>query len=167
MNKSPSGGFTLVELMVTVVILSIIVGIAYPSFRNYMTQTRRSDAKVALTQTANRLEKYFSICNSYPTSLNLTSDWPGQGAAANCPPDDGTQGLGVPDNDSPDDHYTLTLTAGTIAGVGTIATTYTLTANPAGGGLQVGDGPLRIDSTGRQQWDRNDDAGWCCSWTDK
>ena len=63
MNKRLSKGFTLIELMVTVIILSIIVAIAYPAYTNYTTQTRRSDAQVALTQTANRLEKYFSTCD--------------------------------------------------------------------------------------------------------
>ncbi len=133
MKHARAYGFTLVELMVTVVILSIIIGIAYPAYVNYTTQTRRADAQIALTQTANRLEKYFSVCNSYPTALTagLTNPWPGNGVA-NCPPDNATQGLGLPDLLSPDRHYTLTLAGGTIGGGGTIATTYIVTATPVG-----------------------------------
>lgn len=167
MSNARSRGFTLVELMVTVVILAILVGIAYPSYRNYTIQTRRSDAQIALTQTTNRLEKYFSLCNSYPTAgatAGLTNPWPGQGAASDCPPDDSTQGLGRPLL-SPDGYYTLSIAGATIGGVGTIATAFTVTATPVTGGLQDGNGALRIDSTGVKQWNKPG-AGWG-AWTRK
>ncbi len=99
MNKRLSKGFTLIELMVTVIILSIIVAIAYPAYTNYTTQTRRSDAQVALTQTANRLEKYFSTCSQYPSAAGaaaITNPWPGN-TVNNCP-DDGSQGIGQGDD---------------------------------------------------------------------
>ena len=168
MNKRLSKGFTLVELMVTVVILSIIIGIAYPSYQRYTTQTRRSDAQVALTQTVNRLEKYFSVCSSYPTAgAGLTNDWPGNGGASQCPPDDSTQGLGLDDTDSPERHYSLVLdVTQTVAGACAAAgACYTLTASPKVGGLQVGNGNLRIDSVGRKAWNKPG-AGWG-SWSRK
>lgn len=166
MNNARSHGFTLIELMVTIVILAIIVGIAYPSYQNYTVQTRRSDAQVALTQTANRLEKYFSVCNSYPTAgatAGLTNAWPA--AVANCPP--GTGGIAAATTGSPDGHYTLALdTSNTIAGACSAAgVCYMVTATPTAGGLQVGNGALRIDSTGRKQWNKPG-SGWV-SWTKK
>ncbi len=165
-------GFTLIELMITLVILSVIVAIAYPAYTNYTTQTRRSDAQVALTQTVNRLEKYFSVCNTYPTANPtadpgpLTKPWPTGANSCPTPGDNGSQGLGIPDADSPDGHYTLALAGGLISGAGTIATTYTLTATPTAGGLQVGDGGFRIDSTGRKQWNKKN-TGWDHKWTEK
>ena len=76
MTQARTYGFTLIELMVAVVILAIIVGIAYPSYRNYMVQTRRSDAQSILTQVTNNQEKFFSNCNRYTTTMaGLISTW--------------------------------------------------------------------------------------------
>jgi type IV pilus assembly protein PilE len=158
MNKRLSKGFTLVELMITVIILSVIVGIAYPSYQNYTTQ--------------NRLEKYFSVCSSYPLAgaAGLMQPWPGNGSSQ-CPPDDLTQGLGLPDVNSPDGHYTILLSttqdALGNACAGGNGTCFTVTATPTVGGLQVGNGRLRIDSAGRRLWDKDDDATYCCSWSEK
>lgn len=171
MNKRLSKGFTLIELMVTVIILSIIVAIAYPSYTRYTTQTRRSDAQIELTQTANRLEKYFSVCSGYPTAASpagLTNPWPGNGGASQCPPDDGSQGLALADVNSPEGHYTIALDVTQDVGgacAGGNGTCYTLTATPMAGGLQVGNGALRLDSAGRKQWNKPG-VGWG-SWSKK
>lgn len=154
MTQARISGFTLVELMVVVVILAIIVGIAYPSYRNYMVQTRRSDAQSILTQVSHTQEKFFSSCNRYTTTMT--------GTMASCA---GGGGLGFPANLSPDGHYSVAIAGTTIAGAGTITTAYTATATPVAGGLQAGNGALRIDSTGVKQWNKPG-AGWG-SWTRK
>ena len=155
MTEARSYGFTLVELMVVVVILAIIVGIAYPSYRNYMTQTRRSDAHSILTQVANNQEKFFSNCNRYTTTMAGTlTDCTGGGG-----------GLGYSNNLSPDGHYQVTIAGTTIAGAGTTTTAFTATATPVAAGLQAGNGALRIDSTGVKQWNKPG-VGWG-SWTKK
>lgn len=170
MNKRLSKGFTLVELMVTVIILSIIVGIAYPGYQRYTTQTRRSDAQIELTQTANRLEKYFSVCSGYPiagATASLTNPWPGDGVAQ-CPPADAAQGLALADDASPEGHYTIALditqdvNGACFGGNGTC---YTLTATPVATGLQANNGALRIDSAGQRQWNKPG-VGWG-SWSQK
>ncbi len=167
MNKRLSKGFTLVELMVTVIILSIIVAIAYPGYTSYTTRTRRSDAKVALTQTTHRLEKYFSTCNQYPSAAGaaaITNAWPGN-VVNNCP-DDGTQGIGQADANSPEGHYTLAVdtTAGTCAPAAA-GGCFVVTATPVG--IQAGDGALRIDSTGLKEWDKKDNNSFDAKWSDK
>jgi type IV pilus assembly protein PilE len=62
-------GFTLVELMVTVLILSILVGVAVPSYKTSVRKSRRTDAKTALLDLAGREERYFATNNgAYSTS---------------------------------------------------------------------------------------------------
>ena len=55
-----AGGFTLVELMIVVLVIGILTAIAVPSYRQYMLRVTRSDAKVVLTSTAQRLERCFT-----------------------------------------------------------------------------------------------------------
>lgn len=58
-------GFTLIELMITVVIAAILAGIAYPSYQNSVMTSRRADAKGALLGLANAMERHFTETNSY------------------------------------------------------------------------------------------------------
>ena len=58
-------GFTLIELMVTVVIIGILAAIAYPSYLNQIRQTRRTEGKATLLDTAQRLERCFTRYSSY------------------------------------------------------------------------------------------------------
>jgi type IV pilus assembly protein PilE len=72
-------GFTLVELMITVVILAIIVGIAVPSYQAQIRKARRTDARNAMLDIAAREERYLSIANSYSaaaTDVGYTGAWP-------------------------------------------------------------------------------------------
>lgn len=61
-------GFTLIELMITVVILGILAAIAIPNYQQYVKKSRRTDAKSALLDLAARQEKFFSTNNVYTTS---------------------------------------------------------------------------------------------------
>ena len=155
MPTNRTAGFTLIELMITVVILSIIVGIAYPNYTQWMVQTRRSDAQIALTQAANQQERFFTECNWYAADLT--------GSPRAC----GTSTTGDLDfpGTSLDGHYTLALAAGSLAATCTAFTCgYTITATP--GGLQAGDGAFRIDSMGVKQWNRKNLGTWV-KWTEK
>jgi type IV pilus assembly protein PilE len=71
MNRSLSSplrhhaGFTLVELMITCVVLSIIVAIAMPAYTQQTQKSRRTDARNALLDIAGREERWLSVANSY------------------------------------------------------------------------------------------------------
>ncbi|MGE5242161.1 MAG: type IV pilin protein [Bacteroidota bacterium] len=187
MNNLRSQGFTLIELMITVVIIGIIAMIAYPSYTKYMAQTRRSDAQIALTRIASQQEKYFSDCNHYAAKLYGASQDCGTAADYS----DGKLGLNKSDSNttilSDNRDYVITLVTPTSSsGTCFLGSCFTLQATPAttsnadvggnkGTGRQVGNGKLRITSTGVKSWDKantnspsdSTQGPYAAKWTDK
>jgi type IV pilus assembly protein PilE len=82
------GGFTLIELMVTIVIASILLAVAVPAYQTQIRKSRRTEAKNAVLDLAAREERYLSIYNLYsqaPGDLGYaapgaTTTWSGVGA---------------------------------------------------------------------------------------
>jgi len=75
-----SDGFTLIELMITIVVASILLAIAVPSYQTQIRKSRRTEARTAVLDLATRQERYFSTANSYTaTAANL--GYPGWGVA--------------------------------------------------------------------------------------
>ena len=64
-RKQASFGFTLIELMVTVAIVSILATIAVTSYSRQVQKSRRTEAKSALLDLAGREERLFSTTNAY------------------------------------------------------------------------------------------------------
>lgn len=129
-RKTTSGGFTLVELMITVAIIAVIAAFAYPSYQEQVRKTKRADCSGSLTGLAQAMERHYTINNSY---LGAAASGANTGAPAvyptACPVDGG------------DATYNLTISAAT-------ASTFTLQAAPTGG--QTGDkcGTLTLTNTG-------------------
>lgn len=65
MIRDRQAGFTLMELMIAVVIVSILAAIAVPSYLEHMNKTRRTDGKAALLEASQKLERCYSMYNRF------------------------------------------------------------------------------------------------------
>lgn len=115
------GGFTLIELMITVVVIGILAAIAYPSYTEYVKRGHRSAAQTYMLDLAQREQQYFLDTRSYTNSV--------------------TDLVATPASVS--NHYTVTITLNDGLPPG-----YTITAVPTGS--QISDGNLTIDNTGQK-----------------
>lgn len=102
-------GFTLVELVIVVLIISVLAAIAYPAYQNSVVKTRRVAAKSCLLESEMFLQRFYTTNLRYDQSLMAVPV-----ALPAC-----TAGTDVTN------HYTVALTA-------VAARTYTLTATPIG-----------------------------------
>jgi type IV pilus assembly protein PilE len=78
-RRSASTGFSLVELMVAVTIVSILAGMAIPSYIQQVRQSRRTEARLALLDLAAREERFMTTNNAYtsvPASLGYSGTFP-------------------------------------------------------------------------------------------
>jgi type IV pilus assembly protein PilE len=111
--KARHGGFTLMEVLVTVAIIGILAAVAIPAYTAYLSRANRSDARAQLLEAAAFLQRCFSQNNDYRCA-------PASPAAMAAPfaqsPPTGTA------------KYNISVTAG--GGVG--STTYTLMATRTG-----------------------------------
>ena len=110
MRSKRASGFTLIELMIAVACVAILAGVAYPSYLGMISKGRRADAKSAMLDVAQRMERYYTERSTY---VGATLGATGIYAATSA------QG-----------YYNLAITAQSAAA-------FTLTATPAG--AQVGD----------------------------
>lgn len=62
-------GFTLIELMVTIALVALVAAVAYPSYVVSVQKARRAEARTALTEAAQRLERYYTDNNQYGGGL--------------------------------------------------------------------------------------------------
>lgn len=120
-------GFSLIELAVVVLIVTILTIIAIPIYKGVEQKARRTQAVNALETLASREEGYFSRYNTYASDMTAL-------------------GYQVPSD--------VTTTGGYYAVSATSATpnTYTLTAVPQAAGSQDQDkcGNFVLDSFGRE-----------------
>ncbi|MAM69627.1 MAG: pilus assembly protein PilE [Gammaproteobacteria bacterium] len=63
--RTPSSGFTLIELMVVVAIIGILAAIAIPAYQDSTMRANRSDAQITLSRLATLQERYYFRTNQY------------------------------------------------------------------------------------------------------
>ena len=75
----PASGFTLIELMVVVLIVTILTVIAVPSYLNQTLKSHRTEAKSILLDLASRQERFMATNGVYSaaaTDMGYTGTWP-------------------------------------------------------------------------------------------
>lgn len=121
-------GFTLIELMIVVAVIGILTAIAYPSYQDSVRKSRRTDAKSALLELAQFMERNYTLSNRY--------DKDSSGAAVVLPytetPKDGTA-----------KYYNLSISASD-------AQSFTLKAEPKNSQVSDTCGDLSITNTGEK-----------------
>ncbi|MDP1529374.1 MAG: prepilin-type N-terminal cleavage/methylation domain-containing protein [Rhodoferax sp.] len=63
-------GFTLIELLIALVIAGILISIAVPNYREYVERTRRTTAIKDIAEISMALERYRTMADTFPDSLN-------------------------------------------------------------------------------------------------
>ncbi len=76
-------GFTLVELLITIVVIGILSSIAYPSYTNYLRKARRAEAQQVLMDGALRQQQILLDSKAYVYEPNQV--WPHPNAGVTTP----------------------------------------------------------------------------------
>jgi type IV pilus assembly protein PilE len=58
-------GFSLIELMIVVAIISLLAGIAYPAYTSSVLKGKRAEGRAALLEMMQQQERYYSQYGSY------------------------------------------------------------------------------------------------------
>jgi type IV pilus assembly protein PilE len=117
-------GFTLIELMVVIVIVSILMALAIPGYSLYIKKSRRADAEATLMDIAQREQQYLNDSRAYAATT-------------------ATLGTTVPVDVST--YYTITIAAPAVA-----PPTFTVTATPLATSSQASDYTLTLDQAGNR-----------------
>ena len=72
--RTKQRGVTLMELLVVMAVIGILSAIAIPSYRQYVLRTNRSSAKIALSQTAQALERCYNNSTPYAYDSEVCED---------------------------------------------------------------------------------------------
>ena len=128
-TRRHKGGFTLIELMITVAVVAILATIALPSYALFMKKSRRGDAESTLMDIAQRQQQYLLDTRTYaPDVVTLNTTIPADVLA----------------------YYTIQICATTApcAVPGGAPPTFAIIATPIAGSSQAGDFTLTLDNTG-------------------
>jgi type IV pilus assembly protein PilE len=68
LHNAAQGGFTLIELMITVAIVAILAAVAFPSYTAYVTRSRIAEALGTMSTTRVRLEQHYQDNRNYGSS---------------------------------------------------------------------------------------------------
>ncbi len=132
-------GFSLLELMIVLVIISLLLLLAYPNYQRYLKKQNRLSAYAEIIEVAAKIERETLFIRNYEKAVDNLFTLP----------------INIP-SDSKVTTYRLSIKAD--------SKTYTIIAKPEA--LQVGDGRLTYQSSGKRCWYQyfDDSGGECKSW---
>ena len=81
-------GFTLMELMIVLAIVGILSAVAFPSYQQFVRDSKRGNCAGELELLANAMERSFSVLGNYPGGI--PADFAPAGVNATCPIGGGT-----------------------------------------------------------------------------
>jgi len=76
------GGFTLIELMITVAVVAILAAVAVPSYQDQVRKSRRAQAKADLVEYAQMAERFHTVNNTYAGYALGSTQSPREGGTA-------------------------------------------------------------------------------------
>lgn len=115
-------GFTLIELMVTVLIVGILAAVAYPAYGSYLVRGKRAAAQAYLMELSQAQAQYLADSRTYADTVTK---------------------LGIPTPAAVSAAYTISIEAQDGP-----PPTFTISAIPVPGSKQLADGTLSIDNAG-------------------
>ena len=124
--KRAASGFTLIEVMIVVAVIAILAAIALPSYQEYIRRGNRAEARAALLQAAQWLERVATSTGTYLATDNV----------ANFPAE-----LKV----VPSKSYVISL-----GGTNDAGSAFTLSATPQGGQAADKCGTLTLNQAGQR-----------------
>jgi prepilin-type N-terminal cleavage/methylation domain-containing protein len=68
MEMNRRHAFTLIELLVVIVIISVLIGLAFPVFSSIQNQAKKTQAKNDLTQIVTAVNAFYTEYGRYPTT---------------------------------------------------------------------------------------------------
>ena len=123
-KRPREGGFTLIELMITVVIIGILTAVAVPNYSRYVVRSNRAMAHTEMMDIANREQQYLLANRAYGDATALGYTLPSALTSKYTP--------------------TVVPTAATA----TTPPTFLITFTPVAGGTQADDGALTLNNDG-------------------
>jgi type IV pilus assembly protein PilE len=129
--KNFNSGYTLIELIIAVAIVSILAALIWPSYRNHVIRGNRAAAQAQLMELANREQHFLLAERAYTATI-------------------GTGGLGTAIADDVGKFYTVSISLDCAV---SDMPCYEISATPIATGMQKDDGTLLIDSSGNKTRD--------------
>ena len=135
-----SRGFTITELLITMVVIAILVAIGLPTYQNQMRKGNRAAAQSAMLQIADKQAQYLLDARNYAVGPTALAD-----LSVTLMPDVATR-------------YSVTIKNSANGDTPSTPPTYTITATPIANSGQEPDGVLTLTHTGAKT--RAGNPGW-------
>src|SRR5512132_2801859 len=68
-TKTGNGGWTLIELLIVIALITILAGLAMTQYRNSITQSKEAVLKTDLFRMRDAIDQYYADKAKYPASL--------------------------------------------------------------------------------------------------